>query len=251
MQQRTLGHDSEMGLSQGGEIVSALDVFNEEVFEDEHGRYFADNMNCEIAINPVSTLADFHKKTEGLLNHIRDRGLTPVMEQVIRYPERCMKHPLSMVSGCDPDFSAYFQEKNLAPDFTQLDSVRSCGGHMHASLDGASPYWYARWMDALVALPLLKFEQNTGRRELYGKAGCLREKPYGGEYRTLSNVWVEDPARREFVWEMTNKAAELAKTTDPATIDEWWDIPTAIDTHDLDLAQKCIDRLHIFGGTQL
>lgn len=105
-------------------------------------------------------------------------------------------------------------------------------------------------MDLLVTLPLLKHETPSNRRSMYGGAGCLRVKPYGGEYRVLSNVWLDDTAKREFVWEMTHKAAELC-STDPSTIEDWWDIPEAIDTHDLVLAQRCIDRLYIYGVTSL
>ena len=251
MQQITIGHDSEFGLVKGGEIISALNVFNDMVFEDENGRYFADNMNVEIAINPVTTLKDFHGKTEGLLGHVRGLGYEPLMQPVIKYDDKYLSHPLAKISGCNPDFNAYSEGENNAPDFTTMDGTRSCGAHIHAQLDGANPFWFARWMDMLVALPLLQYEEKSDRRSLYGGAGCLRVKPYGGEYRTLSNVWLGDKARREFVWAMTHKAVALTHTTDPSTVDEWVDVPTAIDTHDVELAQRCIDRLYLYGVTQV
>jgi hypothetical protein len=251
--QQTNGHDSEFGLVSlaTGQLQSALDVFGEEVFEDSNGRYFADNMNCEIAINPVTSLEDWHSKTEGLLSQIRDKGFELVMKPVIVYPDRCMSHPLSKISGCNPDHSAYTRDTNQAPNFKQMDGTRSCGAHVHASLEGADPFNYARWMDALVTLPMLKYEEKTTRRDLYGKAGCMRVKEYGAEYRTLSNVWLDSEDKREFVFEMSHRAAELCKTQDPALIEDWWDIPIAIDTHDLELAERCIDRLYIYGVTHV
>lgn len=251
MQALTIGHDSEFGLRHDNVLVSALDVFDTEVFEDNNGRYFADNINCEIAINPVTTLKDFHSKTEALLSQVRSRGYELVFEPVIQYPDTCLQHPLAYVSGCTPDENAYRLEQNVAPDFTEMDGTRSLGGHIHAQLDGANPYWWARWMDAYVGLPLMMLEPKNDRRKLYGGAGCLRVKPYGGEYRVLSNNWLDRADLREFVWEGTHKAIERCHRADPEEIAEWWDIPLAIDNHDLELARRTIDRLYIYGVTSV
>ncbi len=250
MQARTFGHDSEFGIKQGSMILSALDVYDDNVYEDEKGRYFADNMNVEIAINPVTTLKDWHGHTEHLLGKVRDQGYDLVMEPVIVYPDEALKHPTARISGCNPDYSPYFLRNNLAPDFADMDGTRSCGAHVHAELRGEMVNWWARWMDIHVTLGLLAREKKSSRRSLYGQAGCLREKPYGGEYRALSNVWLDDPALREYVWEGSHKAIESAKI-DPNTIDNWDEIPTAIDTHDIELAQRCLDRLYVYGVAKL
>jgi len=41
------------------------------------------------------------------------------------------------------------------------------------------------------------------RRELYGKAGAMRPKPYGWEYRSLSNFWVFIPEFTSWIWNAT------------------------------------------------
>ena len=247
MKSQTIGHDSEFGLMQGGQIVSALDAFNEDVHTTEAGRFFADNMNCEIAIEPVTTLDKFHQYTEDLLGAVRGMGYELVMKPTIKYPERCMEHKMARVSGCNPDYSPYHMATNDAPDFTTSDSTRSCGAHIHASLaPDQDPYWFSRWMDVYVGLPLLFAEEKSTRRDMYGKAGCMRVKPYGAEYRVLSNVWLDDPVKREFVWHGTHKAIEMSNV-EPEEIMDWWDVPMAIDSHDLELAQRCIDRLYMYG----
>lgn len=244
----TRGHDSEFGLLKDGVLISALDVYDMNVEEYPEGRVFADNMNVELAINPVTTLSEFHSHTEALLSRIKDRGFDLHPGPMLEYPASALDHPMARVAGCMPDMSAYTLEQNEPPDFETLDAaVRTTGAHMHAQLDGARPDWYARWMDALVTLPLLIREEPSDRRTMYGAPGCYRPKDYGGEYRTLSSFWVQDPELREYVWTATHKAVELSHTTDPDEVDQWWDIPTAIARHDLTLARSCYDRLYIYG----
>jgi hypothetical protein len=250
MKQATLiGHDSEFGLARGGIIQSALDVLGDVVHEDDNGRYFADNLNTEVAINPVSTLKDFHSKTEGLLGKVRDLGFDLLMEPVIKYPDSCLLHKDAFESGCNPDLSAYTEHTNSPPDFNKMDGTRSCGAHIHTGDLSSDPINQSKWMDALITLPLLFKETPSERRKLYGGAGCLRYKPYGMEYRTLSNVWLDSPELREFVWERTHMALALSKSTDFSVIEDWWEIPQAIDQHDLVAAARLLDRLYIYGVT--
>ena len=44
------------------------------------------------------------------------------------------------------------------------------------------------------------------RKKLYGKAGAYRPKPYGLEYRSLSNFWVFDDKLIRWVWRNTERA---------------------------------------------
>jgi hypothetical protein len=241
----TMGHDGEGGLSLNGQFVSALDGML--AFETKDGRAFPDNMNWEIAINPVTTLKEWHSKTENLLNGIRGQGYDLVFDPVIKYPDEALLNPDAYISGCNPDESAYTMDINTAPDFKVMDATRSCGDHVHVGVDGLDPYSFSRWMDLYVGIPLLFKEKPSNRREMYGKAGCLRVKDYGAEYRTLSNVWTGDKALREFVWEGTHKAVEASLKHDLFSIEDWHEIPTAIDTGDLALAQRVLDRLYILG----
>ena len=246
MQQQTLGTDFEFALSKGGMILSALDE-NFRI-ETKAGKVFPDNLNCEIAINPVHTLDDWHSHIESLIKIVRTSGYDPVFDEpVVRYPDETLAHPESLISGCMPDMSAYLMEDNIPPAFEEMDGTRSLGGHVHATLaEGQSPMWWARWMDITVCLPLLFHEKPSNRREMYGGPGCLRVKPYGGEYRTLSSLWVDAPELREFVWNGTIKAIELAKQ-DP-NIKVWPEVYLAIENHDLERAKLALDWLYIHHG---
>lgn len=243
-----IGHDSEFPLVKGHSFISALDAFNDKVYEDEAGRYFADNMNCEIAINPVKTEDKFHEYTDHLLNKVRELGYATKMVPVAKYPDKCLEHPLAYISGCNPDLNAYREEENEAPDFLTMDSTRSCGAHVHVEHDKSlCSYNLAKWMDAFLALPLLFKELPSNRRSMYGGAGCIRVKPYGTEYRTLSNNWLSDEKLRSFVWENTHKAVAVAKQKNIQEFDPTFMIPRAIDTHDFDLAARALDMMYVHG----
>jgi hypothetical protein len=247
-----IGHDSEFPLLKGTSIVSALDALGERVYEDPAGRYFADNMNCEIAINPVKTEKKFHEYTTHLLNKVKEEGYSVAMVPVVKYPSAALQHPLAYISGCNPDLSAYTEEENEAPDFTQMDSSRSCGAHVHVEHgDELSSYNLAKWMDAFLALPLLFREIPSKRRSMYGGAGCIRVKPYGTEYRTLSNNWLNDEKLRSFVWENTHKAVAVAKKKRIEDFDPEFIIPQAIDRHDLDLAARALDMMYVHGVSKI
>jgi hypothetical protein len=196
----------------------------------------------------VETLHDFHAKTESLLNRVRDKGFDLIMEPTIMYPNSASAHPDALKSGCNPDYNAYTQQENEAPCFVlKGGNLRSCGAHIHAGVEGLNPYEFSKWMDLFVAIPLLCVETPSKRRDMYGAAGCLRIKEYGAEYRTLSNVWLDDHALREFVWDGTMRAIEMSLNVDFCEVADWMEIPKAIDTHDVELADAIIDRCYIWG----
>lgn len=240
----TIGHDSEFGLQQAGNIVSALDVL--EMHTVDEGSVFPDNMNAEIAITPVTTLKEFHRKTDTLLNILYDLGFTLRVTPIVKYPDSCLQHPKAFESGCNPDMSAYTLQKNISPNLKEFGAVRSAGGHIHIG-DNICPYNVAKMVDLFVTLPLMLLEGKNDRRKMYGQAGSLRVKSYGVECRSLSNIWVDSPELREFVWDNVMKAIAFSKKNDMSTLESWVDIPTAIDNHDIDLAESIIDRFYFIG----
>lgn len=113
--------------------------------------------------------------------------------------------------GCDPDLDAYSMG-DPNPTFTALEvgTLRMAGGHIHLGLpEGIDiPKWaFVQLLDALVTF---RWQVNVSgevigarRRQFYGKPGAYRDKPYGLEYRTPSNYWLNNS---DFALDISNLA---------------------------------------------
>lgn len=61
-------------------------------------------------------------------------------------------------------------------------------------------------MDLFLSVPLVIMEPDSKRKELYGKAGAFRPKPYGLEYRTPSNWYLSDKKLMKWAYNSTQTA---------------------------------------------
>jgi hypothetical protein len=83
--------------------------------------------------------------------------------------------------------------------------MRSAGGHIHVETDQA-PDEVSRQMDLFLSVPATLMDNGEERKKLYGKMGAFRPKPYGVEYRTLSNFWIFDEKLIRWAWNQTERA---------------------------------------------
>lgn len=104
------------------------------------------------------------------------------------FDEKLLDTPEALIFGCDPDFSAWTGNamKHKADDHR----LRSCGGHLHLGINEMDPKLVGRILDLCLGVPSVLQDHDTERRKLYGRAGAHRPKPYGLEYRVLSNYWM-------------------------------------------------------------
>lgn len=93
--------------------------------------------------------------------------------------------------GCEQDFQYAELRDPISVD--TLGDHRYAGGHLHFNINDGVPVEFATQMaDVMLAVPLIAFgERQAGRRNVYGLPGLNRPKPYGFEYRTLSNYWAK------------------------------------------------------------
>ena len=111
---------------------------------------------------------------------------------------------MARVFGCEPDYNAWTGEVNPKPHCDN-PNLRSAGGHIHVETD-LDRRAVIQAMDLFLGVPSVLMDKGEERRKLYGAAGSYRSKPYGVEYRTLSNFWIFDEKLIKWVWNNTEEA---------------------------------------------
>lgn len=173
-----------------------------------------DNVLAEFNTHPAASREDFRKNVTDVLGELQ-RTLLPntisikpshtfEMDDLHRYG------PVAFQFGCDPDFCAYTGAPNVAPDPIMVGGLRSAGGHIHVGMNLSSEREVMALviaMDLFLGIPSVLLDDDMDRRRLYGKAGAFRFKPYGLEYRTLSNFWLQNDTYINWVYDNTIVAA--------------------------------------------
>lgn len=208
--------------------------------------YQEDNVLAEYNIPPAETekaFFNFHTKMiRFLTDKLAEKGLRPRWTASEIMPEMEMADPHAWVFGCEPDYNVWSLEINPRPN-AENPLLRSGGGHVHVGyrMTNAMKILTARWVDANLGLWSVIHDPDTRRRELYGKAGAIRFKPYGFEYRTLSNFWVREKAQS--VWSRVSYAIKLARDSKTDLGKYAKDIQKAINTSDKNLAKNLLHDL--------
>lgn len=152
--------------------------------------------------------------------------------------------------GCDPDQNAWTEVDNPGPP--EGLTSRAVGGHIHIGWgegfdirdeDHVSMCReIVKQLDVILGLNSVLEDKGTERRKLYGSAGSFRPKPYGVEYRSLSNYWIFDKDLCAKVYDRCYQAV-----TDLIEGDRYWldadsteDIRSAINYSDEWMAEECL-----------
>ena len=167
-----------------------------------------DNVSLEYGIPPASSAEEFtaHIKLvmEKSLPYIK--GLTFSKLSCIIFPEEEMQHPNAHIFGCEPDFNAWTEKMNRKPR-PPHEFMRSAGGHIHVETQ-KDPVQVIKAMDLFLGVPSVLMDNGEERKKLYGSAGAHRVKPYGVEYRTLSNFWIFEDRLIKWAWDNSQRAVD-------------------------------------------
>jgi hypothetical protein len=248
----TIGADIEVFLKDisSDEIVSAEGIIKgtkDEPFrfkpENDYFGTSLDNVMAEFCIPPVTTGNDFYRNIQEALSYIKSD--IPKELDIFAFPcanvdEKYLQTENAQLFGCDPDFNAWlFGNLNPKPEATN-GTLRSCGGHIHIGYRKPSQdlsMQLVKAMDIFVGLPSVIQEPDNQRKMLYGKAGAFRFKPYGVEYRTVSNYYIASENLTK--WAFTNTMEAIKFINDGNVINEQESdaIRTAINAGDKELAE--------------
>lgn len=213
------------------------------------GAVQVDGMAAEFNIDPARTREEFVENTTSVISTLSSmlpKGVELSFVPVAHFSAEtwAAMPPEAVELGCDPDYNAYTGDANPRPDGAR--DFRTAAGHIHVgwtkNMAQDDPghveacRMMAKQLDFYLGLPLLLCDPDPTRRTMYGKAGAFRVKPYGVEYRTPSNVWVNDPEMMAWVYDRVKDAYnalsegkdmyELFKDYARITIDEDFAKPT-------------------------
>lgn len=183
--------------------------------------FYHDNVNVEMAIAPGTTktqvLGNFRDAFKICAEMIAPFKMVP--RASANFPPSELKDPRAKEIACDPEYCAYSLREIPKPvvEF-QNNDFRSAGGHIHLGAeDGClrDPFGFffvVRVLDLFLGIPSLFMDHDPtskARRELYGLAGSHRHKPYGVEYRALSNFWLASPKLVAVIYDVCDFAIEF------------------------------------------
>jgi hypothetical protein len=200
-----------------------------------------DNVALEYGIPPAATEDEFVSHIQAVMVKSKEwiGDLTFSKLSATIFTKDQMNHPLAHVFGCEPDFNAWTEKENKKPN-PPHEYMRSAGGHIHVETD-KNPYHVAQMMDLYLGVPSVVMDKGEDRRKLYGGMGACRPKPYGVEYRTLSNFWIFDEKLIRWAWRATERA--LHSTVDVHDVEYY--IEEAINKGNKWMAEALINEYNL------
>lgn len=176
-----------------------------------------DNVAVEYNIPPVQTVESFihynRKVLQYLAEHVAQQGLSLRIQPSARFSKKELSDPRALQFGCDPDFNAWKGGSQNPRPHSKDRSLRSAGGHIHlGGIDGLDKKLVIKAMDLFVGVGMLQYDTDKERRQLYGLPGAYRDKPYGVEYRTPSNAWLQSEETIRYVWKQQERAVEFVRS---------------------------------------
>lgn len=252
----TLGADPEIFIKNDTEIVSAEGLtdggskHNPKLISGEGHMIQEDGIMFEYNIPPCGNVEDWVKHHNFCLDHLRElaakNGFTlsdKVSDEI--NPKYLVSHQATTF-GCEPDFNVYLKRENAAPD--NNTNLRCAGGHVavgYPNPDFEMSENIVKMFDLFVTLPALFKDNDTRRRELYGKAGSFRVKDFGVECRALSNFWIQSDDLMKWVFQQATIAVNEALNGDQKglMIEFSERAKQAIDENNLVLAQDLLNQI--------
>lgn len=163
--------------------------------------------NIPVCYNKVEFVSYMEAMRLQSTNILEKLGLSLSTNASMSFDKKELEHPNALVFGCEPDFDAWSMKENRKPK-AKDENLRTCGGHIHVGTKKDMVVGI-RNMDLFLGVPSVILDDSpssVARRELYGKAGAMRPKPYGFEYRVLSNFWMFNNKLIAWVYEQTSTA---------------------------------------------
>lgn len=214
----TIGADPELFIQDKdtGEFVcpdGLIPGTKSEPYPVEGGAVQQDGFAAEFNIDPCTTYTEFSERVTGVKKQLQK--MLPSNLKLVAQPTATFSEEewdkasdATKALGCSPDYNAWSLKVNAPPN--AQDRVRCAGGHIHIGWTEDADTLDKEYVKSCVDLvrqldwclggwSVIK-DTDSERRKMYGKAGSMRFKPYGVEYRTLSNFWLRNHSILPVIW---------------------------------------------------
>lgn len=209
-----IGCDPELFISEGPRVVSFHNKLNGLVktpVRFSNGEILEDGCSLEFNLPPATNEIEFSQSIQTMLDSIKEKWQITSLSSYL-FEEKDIDSPLCWESGCNPSINALTGRRLPATKY--CDGLRAAGGHLHIGFDNPTRVLRQRvgiMCDYLLGIPSLFLDsQGATRRSMYGQAGDIRFKPYGVEYRVLSNFWIFRQEHRVWAYRQAALAAKVA-----------------------------------------
>lgn len=211
-----------------------------------------DNVMAEFNVPPTTDPEEMYENIVFVLNKITNslpEGLDIAILPAAKLDAKYLETEQAREIGCDPDFNAWTGLRNIPPDVETLDGLRSCGGHIHIGYENPTKSMSIRLIKALdlyLTVGSIIKDRDILRRQIYGKAGAYRIKPYGVELRTLSNFWIKSKEDVKWIFNNIEKAINFVNSGQKISDDLAYAITKAINQSDVRLATLIANEYKLF-----
>lgn len=254
----TVGADPEVFVADlSGNITSAIGKVGgskERPVPVSHGGLQEDNVLAEFNINPASTCFDFVENMNAVMtslkNVLQNNGLQPVIIPSYVFDKGMLESygPNAMEFGCSSEWNAWTSREMPRPNGSKVN-LRTAGGHVHIGYDNpclGSAESLVKMLDYTLGIPSILLDTDAKRRKLYGKAGTMRPKEYGVEYRALSNFWLNSDELMTWVYDTTLwTTSNLHQLKDYIEIFNPKVVQKAINKSDQSIAREIVNELQL------
>ena len=201
-----------------GRYVSAAGMIpgtKEEPHIVDGGAVQVDGMAAEFNTDPVNNFEDFWTNIQKVMKQLQDflpKGHTLSMVPSVTFDKDIFDAAPddAKILGCTPDWNAWEMAINPVPDTEKTPYLRTASGHLHFGWTKDADVFDSEHMmhcfdlvkqlDWYLGAWSVGMDPDATRRLLYGKSGACRVKPYGVEYRVLSNFWLLNESVAQQTW---------------------------------------------------
>lgn len=249
-----LGADPEVFLfsQKNNKYVSAIGMIGgtkEEPMTLISEGYYAleDNVMVEFNIPPTSNPKELYENIQTAQEEIAalfieddDLKLVNVASAEFEYEE--LDNNKAQEFGCMPEEIVWTGKQRKA-DAKEAGLLRTAAGHIHIGAKNINKENLVKSLDLFLGVPSTLIDKDTKRVSLYGMAGSYRDKPYGLEYRVLSNFWINS---RELISWIFNQVDLAITNHNSIDFNRYGNqIMNTINNKDLRMAEAIVEEFSI------